>query len=92
MSVFEVLLESIKIAYRVEVWEQNLDYERVLFWCRKCHWHDLLFRDFPLNKESAKDLEEVGKDKDGFTQVQGKQRTTMNSVKLVAQEQPKVSI
>jgi hypothetical protein len=35
--------------YQYEEWSQTLDYEHIPFHCRKCHEHNHLFQECPLN-------------------------------------------
>jgi len=53
---------------------QTIDYEHILFRCRKCHEHGHLFRDCPLNAANKEGSSDAGKDKDGFAQVPGKRK------------------
>jgi hypothetical protein len=60
--------------YQDEEWAQTLDYEHIPFRCRKCHEHDHLFREFPLNNPPKTAQEDSDKPKDGFTQVTGRRK------------------
>jgi hypothetical protein len=45
-----------------------------LFWCRKCHVHGHLFRDFPLNKPLDQPKAQQEKDAEGFEKVPAKRK------------------
>jgi hypothetical protein len=51
MDVLGALLEAISLDFRDEEWIQSIDYEQILFRCRRCHEHGNLLREFPLNKK-----------------------------------------
>ena len=72
MDISKALLGSITLEYQDEDWNQTIDYEHIPFRCRKCHEHDHLFRDCPLNASTPKPSE--AKQKDRFTSVTGRRK------------------
>jgi hypothetical protein len=70
MDISKALPGSIMLEYQDEDWNQKIDYEHIPFRCRKCHEHDHLFRDFPLNDSATKFNK--SKQKDGFANVTGR--------------------
>jgi hypothetical protein len=73
-NISKPLPRSITLEYHDEDWMQTIDYEHISFWCRKCHEHGHLFRDFPLNAANKYGKPDADKDKDGFAQVPGKRK------------------
>jgi len=65
---------SICLEHQDNDWIQTIDYEHIPFRCRKCHEHGHLFGDCSLNVPPKVEKMVAEKNKDGFTQVQGKQR------------------
>jgi hypothetical protein len=74
LNIAKPLPGSIALEYQDEDWMQTIDYEHILFRCRKCHEHGHLFRDCPLNTPSKEGNPEANKDKDGFIPTTGKHR------------------
>lgn len=52
-----------------EEWVQVVDYEHVPLRCHKCHEHEHIFRDCPLNNTESKNKVIVGKETDSFHKV-----------------------
>jgi len=74
MRLDKALLDSVSLSHDDYEWIQPLDYEHVPFRCRKCHAHEHLFRDCPLNfKANASDPSELLA-QDGFTKVPSRKR------------------
>lgn len=69
MDLSGALLEALD-----EEWVQTVYYEKIPFKCRKCHVHEHLVRDCPLNKEINKRGINTMKESDSFQKVvnQGK--------------------
>lgn len=63
----EVILEVFD-----EQWVQIVDYEHILFRCRKCHEHGHLFRDFPISRADNKSKPNVMKDTESFQKVESR--------------------
>jgi hypothetical protein len=72
MDISKALPGSIMLEYQDDDWNQTIDYEHIPFHCRKCHEHDHLFRDCPLNATATKINE--SKQKDGFANVTGRRK------------------
>lgn len=49
LDISKELPENIKLTWHDEEWIQPIDYEHISFHCRRCHEHDHLFRQCPLN-------------------------------------------
>lgn len=49
MNISKPLPGSLTLEYQDEVWIQTIDYKNIPFIYRKCHEHNHLFMDFPLN-------------------------------------------
>lgn len=61
--------EAINPELEGKYWIQTQDYEHIPFRCMRCHVHENLFFEFPLN-EPKKDPKEVeAKDSEGFTKI-----------------------
>jgi hypothetical protein len=74
LNIAKSLSGSIILEYHDEDWTQTIDYEHILFRCRKFHEHGHLFRECPLNAAHKEGNPEGGKDKDDFAQPAGKRR------------------
>eukprot|EP00253_Pinus_taeda_P030247 PITA_30247 len=75
MDVPGALHEGLWLEYRDEDYFQAIDYEQILFHCRKCHENGHLIREFPLNKTTDTQTEEQeGNFKDTFTRPRTRQR------------------
>ena len=75
LDISQDLPKAIELTHDDEDWVQAIDYEQLPFRCRKCHEHDHLFREFPLNnppKKSAASSD--SKDGEGFTKVTNRKR------------------
>jgi len=72
MNIAKALPGAVILEYQDEDWSQTLNYEHILFRCRKCHEHDHLFRDFPLNQQAPKAGQNL--QKDGFTTIQTRKK------------------
>jgi hypothetical protein len=72
MNIAKALPGAVMMEYQDEDWSQTLDYEHIPFRCRKCHEHDHLFRDCPLNQQASKASQNL--QKDGFTTVQTRKK------------------
>lgn len=57
-----------------EEWVQVIDYEHVPFRFRKCHEHEHLFRDWPLNKMESISKATTGRENESYSKAgsQGK--------------------
>lgn len=51
MDVSGALYEGLCLEYRDDNYFQAIDYEKILFRCRKCHEHGHLIRECPMNKK-----------------------------------------
>lgn len=74
MNISKAILGSLTLEYRDEEWLQTIDYEHIPFRCIKRHEQRHLFRDFHLNLPQCSTKEDYNKQKEGFTQVQGRKR------------------
>jgi hypothetical protein len=74
LNIAKTLPGFIILEYHDKDWTQTIDYEHILFRCRKCHEHGHLFRECLLNVAHKEGNPERGKDKDEFTQPAGKRR------------------
>jgi hypothetical protein len=74
LNIAKPLLGSIILEYHDEDWTQTINYEHILFRCRKCHEHGHLFKECPLNAAHKEGNPEGSKDKYGFAQPAGKRR------------------
>jgi hypothetical protein len=72
MNISKDFPGTFNLEYQDEEWAQTIDYEHILFRCRKCHEHGHLFKEFPLNATPKREAEE--KSKEGFSQVQNRRR------------------
>lgn len=74
MKVGHALSDTVSLLHDDFECIQPLDYEHIPFCCRRCHAHDHLFRDFPLNM-MPKTTETGNKsDPEGFTKVASRKR------------------
>jgi hypothetical protein len=69
MNISKSLLGFVTLEYKDEEWNQTIDYEHIPFRFRKCHEHNNLFRNFPVNGPQTNPVIASKKSKDGFTQV-----------------------
>ena len=74
MDVSSALHEGLWLEFRDEVFFQAIDYEQIPFRCRKFHEHGNLFRECPMNKPTEKAKDNTGKDQEGFSCPNGRQR------------------
>jgi hypothetical protein len=74
MDVSEALPEAISLEFRDEEWIQSIDYEKILFRCRRCHEHEHILREFPLNKKKEPENTKQQQDEDGFVRPNHKGR------------------
>jgi len=73
LNISKPLHGSIALKYHDKDWSQTIDYEHILFRCRKCHEHRHMLKECPLNNAETKAINtETTKPKDGFTQVVSK--------------------
>ena len=78
MDLSKELPEAINLNWEDEEWIQPIDYEQLPFWCRKCHDHGHLGREFPKLAPVAASTKHrpVGAmENDGFTQVRNRRRS-----------------
>lgn len=69
MKLGKVLTDLVSVLHDDFEWIQPINYEHVPFRCRKCHAHEHLFHDFPLNAH-PKSTDNMGKSNaEGFTKV-----------------------
>jgi hypothetical protein len=68
------LPEAISLEFRDEEWIQSIDYEQILFRCRRCHEHGHLLRECPLNKKPEQENSKQQQDEDGFVRPNYKGR------------------
>jgi len=69
MNIAKPLPDYIELEYHDEVWLQLIDYENILFRCRRCHEYNHIFWSFPLKKPGYHSLKE--KEADHKVQVEG---------------------
>jgi hypothetical protein len=74
MDVSGALPEAISLEFRDEEWIQSIDYEKILFRCRRCHEHGHLLRECPLNKKQESENTKLQQDEDGFVKPNHKSR------------------
>ena len=74
LNIAKLLSRSIILEYHDEDWTQTIDYEHILFRCRKCHERGHVFRECPLNTAHKEGNPKSSKDKDDFAQPAGKRR------------------
>jgi hypothetical protein len=74
MDVLGVLPQAISLEFRDEEWIQSIDYEKILFQCRRCHEHGHLLREFPLNKKQETKNTKLQQDEDSFVKPNHKIR------------------
>jgi len=72
MDLSGALPDEVILEVYDDKWVQIVDYEHILFRCRKCHEHGHLFRDSPLNKREEHISTSKEKDHIGSTKVGGK--------------------
>jgi hypothetical protein len=72
MNIAQALLGTVILEHQDEDWSQTLDYEHILFRCRRCHKHGHLFRDCPLTQPAPK--AEQNMQKDGFITIQSRKK------------------
>jgi hypothetical protein len=72
MDILKALQGSISLEYLDDDWNEMMDYEHIPFHCRKCHEHNDLFCDCPMNVHNPKARE--GKKKEGYTTLTKKKR------------------
>jgi hypothetical protein len=66
MDVSGALPEAICLEFRDEEWIQNIDYEQIMFRCRRCHEHENIFRECPLNKKTEQAKTKQPQDEEDF--------------------------
>lgn len=76
MKLGHVLPDTVSLLHDDFEWIQPLDYEHVPFYCRRCHAHDHLFRDCPLNMLPKNPETGNKSNPEGFTKVAGRKRHT----------------
>ena len=77
LDISKELLENIKLTWQDEKWVKIIDYEHILFHCRKCHEHEHMFRACPLNNPIQTAVPKQGeKDMEGFEKVTSRRRAT----------------
>jgi len=69
MDLSGALPDEVILEVYDEEWVQTVDYEHILFRCRRCHEHGHLFRDCPLSKAENKSKTNAMKDTDNFHKV-----------------------
>lgn len=72
MDVSRALSKAISLEF--EEWIQSIDYEKILFRCRRCHEHKHLLREFSLNKKTEHENSKNQQDVDGFARPNYKER------------------
>ena len=72
MDLSGALPDEVILEVYDEEWVQTVDYEHIPFRCHKCHEHEHLSRDCPLNRREEDLNTSKGKDQTGFTKVGGK--------------------
>jgi len=83
----EVILEVFD-----EEWVQTVDNGHIPFRCRRCHEHEHLFRDCPLNKIENKSKATTMKDTESFHKVSHKGKGGKRGLKKHQAEGPQVSL
>ena len=68
-----------------------VDYEHILFRCRKCHEHGHLFRYYPLSKEEYKSKLKEKKDTENFQKVSSRGKGIKKGPKKQHKEGQKAS-
>lgn len=51
MNLASTIPDSVELEYHEDVWQQNLDYENIMFRCRRCHVHGHLAKKCLIIKE-----------------------------------------
>ena len=78
MNIVEPIPNIVELEYHEEVWQQILDYEHILFICRRCHEYRHLFKECPLNIEEGENMNKQQRknqeDKEGFQEIKSKRR------------------
>lgn len=74
MHLTKALADMVSLFHDDFEWIQPLDYEHIPFRYRKCHEHDHLFRDCPLNSQPKTSANESNKDCEGFIKVPNRRR------------------
>jgi len=74
MDLKQALPDTVSLLHEEVEWIQLIDYEHVLFRCRKCHNLGHLFRDCPLNKKMPTSTNANNQAPDGFTKVVNRRR------------------
>jgi hypothetical protein len=74
MDVLGALSEAIILEFRDEEWIQSIDYEHILFRCKRFHEHGHLIREFPLNKKQELENTKPQQDEDSFVKPNHKSR------------------
>ena len=74
MDTLGELPEAIRLTHEEEDWIQTIDYEHILFQCRKCHEHEHLLRERPLNVKTKQTSPTTKKGGEGFTEVMNRKR------------------
>lgn len=72
MDLSGALLDEVILEVYDEEWVHAVDYEHILFICRKCHENGHLFRECPLNKREDNLKGNISKDPEGYTKVASK--------------------
>jgi len=81
MDVSGALHEGLWLEYRDEDYFQAIDYEEIPFQCRKCHEHEHLIRECPMNKKEEDTKTEQGnKAKDNFITPKSRQRANRRRI------------
>ena len=72
MDLSRALLDELILEVFDEKWVQTVDYEHILFRCRRCHEHGHLIRDCPLSNVDNKGKPNTMKDTKNFQKVVSK--------------------
>jgi hypothetical protein len=88
MDVSGALPEAISLEFRDEEWIQNIDYEQIPFRCRRCHEHDHLIRECPLNKKQEATNPKTQQDEEGFIKPNPRNRANKKQNKTPAGNNP----
>ena len=51
MNIVNPILDFVELEYHEEVWQQNPDYEHILFRCHRCHEYGHLVKQCPITME-----------------------------------------
>ena len=72
LDIFRDLPDGIELTWEDEEWFWSIEYEQILFRCRRCHEHGHLFWEFPQNKRPGGKKDRDNQDANAFTKTQNK--------------------